>query len=183
MMPSDAPHYPFKMWTDSFHWNRQEFVLVLDYYSRYWEIEKLYKTGAATTIKKIKNVVSRLGTPEIIKSDNGPKYNSSREFKRFAKDWGFQHVRSSPEYPRSNGLAEQTVQTAKNLPEKEKYDNKDPDLRVLEARNTSVDNYKSPAKLASGKQLWSILPINPNNLTVKSVDNDEFKQKRWTIKS
>ena len=98
-------------------------------------------------------MVSRLGTPEIVQSDNGPQYNSSREFKRFAKDWGFQHIPSSPEYPRSNGLAEKTVQTAKNIPEKVKDDNKDPYLIMLEARNTSVDNYKSPAKLASGKQL------------------------------
>ena len=154
MMPSDVSQYLFKIvGTYLFHWNGQDFVLVVDYYSRYWEIQKLYKTGAATTIKKIKNEVSRLGTPEIIKRNNGPQYNCSREFKRFAKDWGFQHIPSSPEYPRSNGLAEKTVQTAKNIPEKVKDDNKDPYLIMLEARNTSVDNYKSPAKLASGKQL------------------------------
>ena len=154
MMPSDVSQYLFKIvGTYLFHWNGQDFVLVVDYYSRYWEIQKLYKTGAATTIKKIKNEVSRLGTPEIIKRNNGPQHNCSREFKRFAKDWGFQHIPSSPEYPRSNGLAEKTVQTAKNIPEKVKDDNKDPYLIMLEARNTSVDNYKSPAKLASGKQL------------------------------
>ena len=154
MMPSDVSQYLFEIvGTYLFHWNGQDFVLVVDYYSRYWEIQKLYKTGAATTIKKIKNEVSRLGTPEIIKRNNGPQYNCSREFKRFAKDWGFQHIPSSPEYPRSNGLAEKTVQTAKNIPEKVKDDNKDPYLIMLEARNTSVDNYKSPAKLASGKQL------------------------------
>ena len=154
VMPSDVSQYLFEIvGTYLFHWNGQDFVLVVDYYSRYWEIQKLYKTGAATTIKKIKNEVSRLGTPEIIKRNNGPQYNCSREFKRFAKDWGFQHIPSSPEYPRSNGLAEKTVQTAKNIPEKVKDDNKDPYLIMLEARNTSVDNYKSPAKLASGKQL------------------------------
>ena len=46
---------------------------------------------------------------------------------------------------------------------------------MLEARNTPVDNYKSPAELACGRQLQSILLVNPNNLTVKSLDNDEFK--------
>ena len=137
MMPSDVSQYLFEIvGTYLFHWNGQDFVLVVDYYSRYWEIQKLYKTGAATTIKKIKNEVSRLGTPEIIKRNNGPQYNCSREFKRFAKDWGFQHIPSSPEYPRSNGLAEKTVQTAKNIPEKVKDDNKDPYLIMLEARNT-----------------------------------------------
>ena len=52
-----------------------------------------------------------------MRSDNGPQYSSS-SFKKFAKDWGFQHITSSPEYPRSNGLAEKTVQRVKNLLEK-----------------------------------------------------------------
>ena len=54
---------------------------------------------------------------------------------------------------------------------------------MLEAKYTPVDNYKSPAKLACGRQLQSIIPVSPNNLPIKSVDNDEFKQKRWGIKS
>ena len=57
MMPSDVLHYSFQMvGSDLFHWNDQDFVLVVDYYSRYWKIEKLHKTDAATVIKKIKNV-------------------------------------------------------------------------------------------------------------------------------
>ena len=54
---------------------------------------------------------------------------------------------------------------------------------MLEARNTPVDNYKSPAELACRRQLRSILPVGPNNLTVKPVDNDEFKQRRWDLKN
>ena len=47
-------------------------------------------------------------------SDNGPEY-ASREFQEFAKTWEFKHVTSSPRYPRSNSLAEKTVQTVKKL--------------------------------------------------------------------
>ena len=50
------------------------------------------------------------------------------------------HKTTSSEYPRSNGLAEKTVQTMKSLLEKDKDDNKDPHLMMLEARNTPVDN-------------------------------------------
>ena len=60
--------------------------------------------------------------------------------------------------------------------EKAKEDNKDPYLAMLEVRNTPVDNYESSVELAFGRQLQSMLPVSPNNLTVKSVDNDEFKQ-------
>ena len=50
----------------------------------------------------------------------------------------------------------------KSLLEKAKDDNKDPHLTMLEARNTPVDNYRSPAELAIGRQLRSILPVNPS---------------------
>ena len=73
---------------------------------------------------------SRIVIPEIVRSDNGPQHNSG-EFKRFTKDWGFQHIPSSPEHPRSNDLAEKVVQTAKNLLEKAKENNKDPYLALL----------------------------------------------------
>ena len=55
-------------------------------------------------------------------------------------DWRFQHITSSPEYPKSNGLDEKTVQTVKSWLEKPKGDNKVPHLRMLEAWNIPADN-------------------------------------------
>ena len=62
--------------------------------------------------------------------------------------------------------------------EKAKDDNKDLHLTMLEARNTPVDNYRSPAELAVGRQLRSILLVNPNNLKIKTIDDDKFKERR-----
>ena len=62
--------------------------------------------------------------------------------------------------------------------EKAKYDRKDPHLTILEARNKPVDNYRSPAELAIRRQLRLILPVNANNLKMKTVDNDELKEIR-----
>ena len=66
----------------------------------------------------------------------------------------------------------------KSLLEKAKDDNKDPHLTMLEARNTPIDNYRSPAELAVGRQLRSVLPVNPNNLRIKTIDDDEFRERR-----
>ena len=66
----------------------------------------------------------------------------------------------------------------KSLLEKAKDDNKDPHITMLEARNTPVGNYRSPAELAVGRQLRSVLPVNPNNLKIKTIDDDEFKERR-----
>ena len=49
---------------------------------------------------------------------------------------------------------------------------------MLEARNTPVDSYSSPAELAVGGQLRSVLTVNPNNLKIKINDDDEFKERR-----
>ena len=100
---SDVPQYPFQMvGSDLLNWNGQDFVLMVEYYNRCWDIEKLYRTDSATIIKKLKHIFSRMGITEVMRCDNGPQYSSS-SFKKFAKDWRFQQVTSSPEYPRSNG--------------------------------------------------------------------------------
>ena len=69
-----------------------------------------------------------MGIPEVMRSDSEPQYSSS-SFKNFAEDWRFQHITSSPEYPRSNGLAEKTVQTVKSYLKKLKMTTKTHTLR------------------------------------------------------
>ena len=64
--------------------------------------------------RALKMIFSCFGIPKILRSDNGPQ-NASKEFEAFAKSYRFQHVTSSLLYPRSNGLAEHMVQTAKQL--------------------------------------------------------------------
>ena len=41
-------------------------------------------------------------------SDNGPQFVSN-EMKKFADTYGFTLLMSSPHYPQSNGLANQTI--------------------------------------------------------------------------
>ena len=79
----------------------------------------------------MKTLFARHGIPEVIKSDNGPQY-SSGDFAEFAKSWGFKHVTSSPLYPKSNGLAERTVRTAKSILTKARRDHQDPHLVLLD---------------------------------------------------
>ena len=68
---------------DLFHWNGQNFLLVVDYHSKYREIKRLYSTISVLVIQKMKMTFSRLGIPKVVRSDNGTQY-SSRSFKRFA---------------------------------------------------------------------------------------------------
>ena len=45
-------------------------------------------------------------------TNNGPQF-SSKDFSRFAQKYDFEHVTSSPHYPRSNGKVESAMKSAK----------------------------------------------------------------------
>ena len=62
----------------------------------------------------MKSIFSRHGLLETLHSDNRPQF-SSQEMAEFTSSHGIQHVTSSPYFPQSNGMAEQFVQTAKQL--------------------------------------------------------------------
>ena len=62
-------------------------------------------------------IVTELGLPHIIRSDNGPCYNS-KEFQQFLQCYNITHQTSSPNHPRSNGFVERMVGVAKKLMDK-----------------------------------------------------------------
>ena len=145
-----------------FIWKGQEFVLVVDYFSRYCEIGVLRKSTSQEVINHLKAIFARHGIPETVISDNGPQY-SSAEFAKFAEDWGFTHITSSPKYPQSNGEAERMVQTTKNLLTK----SDDPYEALLAYRATPLENGFSPAELCMGRRLRTTLPTTPSKLTLQ----------------
>ena len=62
-------------------------------------------------------IVTELHLPHIIRSDNGPYYNSE-EFQQFLQCYSITHQTSSPKHPRSNGFVERMVGVAKKLMDK-----------------------------------------------------------------
>ena len=160
---------PLRPWevvaTDLFTVNGLDYLLVVDFYSRIPEIEKLENTSSATVISKLKSIFARHGIPAEVVSDNGPQHTSN-EFKKFVSDWDFKHNTSSPRYPQSNGLAEKYVQITKRLIEKARKDGRDPFLSLLEYRNTPIDPPVSCAIINESSSLcptYYILPVTPND--------------------
>ena len=116
MIPSKLQELPWqKLVTDLLiDWKGQEFVLVVDYFSRYYDIGVLGKSTSQEVISHPKAICTRHGIPETVISDNVPKH-SSAEFSKFAQEWGFSHVTNNPKYLQSNGEVKRTVQTMKNF--------------------------------------------------------------------
>ena len=162
--------------TDLFTWNDQDFVVVVDHFSRYIEVEKLPSSRSSSVISKMKSIFARHGLAEKVISDNGPCY-SSHEFADFAKEWDFSHITSSPHFPQSNGLAEKSVQTIKRMFSKARADHKDPYLCLLEYRNTPLEEGFSPSQLLMGRRLRSVLPSTHTQLLPETIDIGKFRQK------
>jgi hypothetical protein len=131
LIPHEAPSTPWeKVGTDLFQLKNKDYLIVVDYTSKYFEVSALPNTLASTVVQHTKSTFARFGIPKTVVSDNGPQY-SSHQYKTFAKEWGFQHDTSSPRYPKSNGFVERAIQTVKKTIKKALKSGDDPCLALL----------------------------------------------------
>ena len=158
--PMMTPAIPTRPWQvvaqDLFIINRENFLITVDYFSDYWELDQLPDTLSSTVIAKTKEHFGRYGIPETVISDNGPQFRS-HEYTTFAKDWDFTHVTSSPYHSQSNGKAESAVKIAKSLLKKARKDDADIYQAILNWRNTECSEYSPSQKLHSRRTRTTIL--------------------------
>ena len=83
-----------------------DYLCVVDYYSSYFETDRLESKTAANIAKKLRKQFSVHGIPNQLISDNMP-FNS-QEFKDFAASYEFEVITSLPGYPQSNGKKSKT---------------------------------------------------------------------------
>lgn len=155
MLPSALPDHPWeKVAADLFELGKATYLLVVDYFSRYVEVQELSTTTASKVIAILKTIFARYGVPSQFVSDNGPQFDCL-EMKKFAKKYGFRHITSSPYYPQSNGLAERAVKTVKQLLQNAP----DPHIALLSYRATPLPSCGlSPAELLMGRRIRTDLP-------------------------
>ena len=153
-----------KVGIDIITFQAKDYLVIVDYYSKYPELQCLSDKTASTIIEQCKSVFARHGIPVEIVSDNMPF--QSNEFIAFAKAWGIKTTTSSPTYSQSNGQAERSVQTLKNILKKAHEENTDPYLALLEYRNTPVSGMKySPAQMLMSRRLRTKIPVATSLLT------------------
>ena len=67
MISSNVPDYPWQMvGTDLFHWDGMDFLLVVDYYSIFIEIDRLHNLKSEKVISKMKIMFSRYGMKSYV---------------------------------------------------------------------------------------------------------------------
>lgn len=110
LISHDIPLIPWnKVGCDLLELQGKKYLLIIDYYSKYIELEFLGgNTTSAHVINKMKGIFARHGIPLTVVSDGGPQFSSS-EFREFASKWEFNHIITSPTNSQSNGMAERNV--------------------------------------------------------------------------
>ena len=159
-----------KIGLDFFEIAGKHYLIVVDYYSNFIEIDLLTSQTSTRTITLLKKHFARYGIPRVIVSDGGPRF-TSQEFNSFMTSWGISHHTSSPMHQRANGKAESAVKIMKSLLIKTYKDGGDPYEAILEQRNTPrQDTALSPAEMMFNRKTRSFLPSlssKPKNTLVK----------------
>ena len=154
----ELPSYPWqRVGSDLFSWGHKDYLILVDYLTLWPEVYKLDRANSANVITSFKDSFSRNGVPHTVVSDNGTQYSAKR-FKAFGRSWGFEHITSSPYHARSNGLAEITVKSVKNIIKKCHESNEDIFEGLLVLRNSPLKCGYSPAEMMFQRQLCDNLP-------------------------
>ena len=173
LMPTAPPDLPYlEVGTDLFEFESKSYLLSVDYYSKFVEVDELKDIRSKTVIQALKTQFSRHGIPEILRSDCGRQY-TAKEFQDFCEDYGITHKPSSPYFQSSNGEAERAIQTVKGLWKKAA----DKQLALLDYRTTPLEGINlSPAQLLMGRRPRNTLPTSRTLLNPASYNRQEIKQ-------
>lgn len=186
MLSHDIPNLPFEqIGLDIMTCNNKDFLVVIDYFSKWIEIHRLKNKHCSEIISKLKMIFSNFGIPQKIISDNSP-FNS-KEIRHFCTSYKIEWIYSSPNYPKSNGMAEKAVAISKNIIKKSQ-DLKSDFLDLLsEYRATKIPSLGlSPSEILLGRLIRTKIPVENSKLkpiTAKARSDVKYKLKKNQTKS
>ena len=156
---------------------KHHFLIVVDAKSKWLEIYKTQTDPTSKiTIRFLKNIFSRFGTPTFLVNDNASIF-VSKETLQFCKDNGIEVRNSAPNHPATNGQAERYVQIFKRKLKCMVDDGGDLDDKLnrllFSYRTTPLANGKTPAELMLGwKPRTKLDLLRPRNKATYTPDND-----------
>jgi uncharacterized protein YnzC (UPF0291/DUF896 family) len=91
-----APHdIPDRSWSkvgvDLFTLSNVNYLILVDYFSGYFEVDDLRDTLAMTVIRRMKYHFDRYGLPDVVVSENGPQF-SYLEFRNFSEAFDISNI-------------------------------------------------------------------------------------------
>ena len=154
--------------SDLFFYDGENYLLLIDYYSKFPFVRKIPDITTNQVIKHMKLIFEDQGIPSKMITDSGSQYLSA-DFQNFSKLYAFEHIAVSPLHHQANGMVERCVQTVKRIIKKCKKSGQDLHLALLCYKTTPIDhNLPSPCELLNGRMYKSNLPSVPLAQQMKS---------------
>ena len=141
--------------------NGNTFLVVVDSFSKWPEVERVKSTDAKTTCAVLRKLFATHGIPRTVVSDNGPGFASAELQQFFARN-GVQHIFTAPYHPSSNGQAERYVRVFKEMLRSLKEGDVETRLCRLLFRyrlTPQTTTGQSPSELLMNRQLRSQLSL------------------------
>ena len=151
---------------------REHYLVTMDYFSKYIEVDKLQDMSSTEAIDKLKTQIARHGIPEKLRSDNGPQFGS-QEFTDFCDSHDINHQTSSPNFPQFSGQAERAVQIVRRL--WTKFGDKH--MALSDYRSTPLSCELSPAQLNMSRRLRTTVQMARNLLVPSAYDQSTVRKK------
>ncbi|XP_062717184.1 uncharacterized protein K02A2.6-like [Aedes albopictus] len=170
-----VPIHPFQLvsmdvFFQEYRGKQRKFLVTVDHYSDYFELDILDDLTPASVIKVCKRNFACHGTPQLLITDNATNF-VCEEMNEFAKAWGFKHSTSAPYHQQGNGKAEASVKIAKRLIKKAKESGQDLWFVLQQWRNIPNNIGSSPASRLFSRSIRCGVPIPVTNLMQRVVEN------------
>ena len=151
-----------------------EYLLVIvDEYTRYPVVEIFRSVSANSVIPVLDKVFSMFGIPRVLKTGNGPPFNSE-QFSKFAVHLGFHNLKITPLWPQANATAERFMRTlgkaigvaeTQSIPWKQRLNTFLREYRATPHSTTEA----SPAELMFQRKIHTKIPL----LTIASDNSTD----------
>lgn len=188
MQTVQIPEYPFQVVSmDLFevvvNCQKKMFVILVDHYSDFYELEEIRNMSASTIIEFCKKCFARHGIPQLVIADNGTHFKNEL-FCKCAKEWEFKLSTSAPFHHEANGKAEAAVNSAKTLIKKTSETGKDFYKALLVSRNVPNKIGSSPVQRLFSRRTRCSVPVKSNSLKPTVIKNvvDEIIKNRKKVK-
>jgi len=156
-------------------------LVVVDYYSRYFEVAILKTITSTKVIEAMIPMFSRYGNPFSLRTDNGRQFIST-EFEEFLQENGITHQTSTPLWPQANGEVERqnrTLMKAIRIAQVEHKDWKSEINRFLMAYRSTPQSTtgRTPFYLMFGREMRSKLPELCREQQEEEVQEHDWRKK------
>ena len=142
-----------------------EIMILKDTQSKMVVADEDKSTSSQNVLPVIESVISLMGIPGRIKSDNGPPFNG-QEFKEFCEVFGIKHTPITPLHPESNGQCEVFMKNMNKIVKNARNGNRS----WRQELNSFLRNYRTTPHSSTG--------VAPNDLIFRHSNSSKLP--KWS---